>query len=91
MPMAIPPRTTSLHPADPGHAYIPPGAGKPWWTSLRPWPPGMRFEDVDDIALAFERLTDTVRLGPPPAPLGGYGCSARMAEESRFAEPEIAA
>jgi hypothetical protein len=60
--MAIPPRTPSLNPADPGHAHVPPGDGKPWWTPLREWPPGMRFEDVAPACL---RTVDRLRQARP--------------------------
>ena len=53
--------------------------------------PGTRFEDVGADELAAERFVDSGRLGPPPARSGCYGCSALMAAESRFAEPETAA
>jgi hypothetical protein len=49
----------------------------------------MRFEDVSPAILTLERIVDDSPLGPPPAPAGCYGCSARMAEESRFAESEL--
>jgi hypothetical protein len=52
---------------------------------------GMRFEDVDPVVLEIERIADSAPLGPPPARSGPYGCSALMAAESRFAEPESAA
>jgi hypothetical protein len=63
--------------------------GRPWWMPRRPWPDGMKFTDVDHVLLDIERLVDNAPLGPPEAPPGSYGCSARMASESRFAEAEL--
>jgi hypothetical protein len=67
MSMPIPPRTTSL---DPDAAAWPTlDVGRPWWQPLRPWPPGMRFDDVDPALLDVERIVDSVRLGPPEVPI----------------------
>jgi len=55
---------------------------------LRGWPPGVRFEDVTEAELAFERLTDRA-MPPAAAPAGAYGWAAGMCAMSRFAEPEI--
>jgi hypothetical protein len=81
------PRNTSLDRDEPGGATL--DVGRPWWVPRRPWPKGMRFQDVDPAVLQFERLTDNAPLGPPPAPPGSIGCTAALCEESRFAEPEV--
>ena len=85
--LSIPPRTTTLAPGTIAGPAI--GIGRPWWALLRPWPAGMRFEDVDSRMLDLEHAVDNVPLGPPPAPSACYGSSALMGTESRFAEPEI--
>jgi hypothetical protein len=54
-----------------------------WWTPLRPWPRGVRFEDGE-----VEREVGRY-LPPPPAPIGAYGCAAGLCATSRFAESEF--
>ena len=61
---------------------------RPWWPPRRPWPPGMRFEDVSAAERAFERLADRA-MPPRPIPASVYGSSAWQCITSRFAEPEV--
>jgi hypothetical protein len=85
--LSIAPRTCSLDPDEPLAATLTPG--RSWWEPLRPWPDDVHFEDVSAAVLDLERLLDSGRLGPPPAPCGCYRSSSLMAVESRFAEPDL--
>ena len=89
--MALAARLTSLDRNEPGHAYVAPAGGDRWWKQKKAWPALLKYEDVDAATLVLERLTDTVPLGPPPAPPGAIGCTAALCEMSRFAEPEVEA
>jgi hypothetical protein len=82
-----PPRTTSLDPSTIAGPTL--DVGRPWWQERRPWPPGMRFTDVDPAVLAIERLVDSAPLGPPPAPAGSYGSAAELCVRAPHAEIDL--
>jgi|SRR5215472_10633611 len=82
MSMPIPPRPSTLDPDAIAGPTL--GIGKPWWAELRPWPPDVRFDDVDPVVLDLERLADAGRLSPPPT-VGHYTCAARICSEAPLA------
>jgi len=66
---------------DPGRIFF----ERPWWYPLRPWPPGMRFEDVSPAELRLERLLEEAPLRVPIVP-GMYGSTGATCVDQPMAE-----